>query len=175
MVNYWSSQLSSHNLGRFSGIWPAAILPDPGLGSSSFSDWTSVTSCMPLILIFHNFFSKSRKNAQKTRQNLFSRANKHQFCQFFFSFRRTFDYQGVDLQQHADLLWVVQEARMWFVFFLAMPSVKQILANYIIIWWNNGIWWYLMVFVCLFCVCVCFFVILVQQYIFQQWKLCCFV
>lgn len=50
-----------------------------------------------------------------------------------FFFQRTFDYQGVDLQQHADLLWVVQEARMWFVFFLAMPSVKQILANYIII------------------------------------------
>ena len=98
---------------------------------------------------------------KKTRQNLCSKANKHQFCKAFF-FQRTFDYQGVDLQQHADLLWVVQEAR--FVYFrhakreTNFGKLHHNLMNKL-------------VFVCLFflCVCVCvFLVILVQPYIFQQ-------
>ena len=133
----------------FSGIWPAAILPDPGLGSSSFSS-SRLDICNllhSLSLIFHIFFSKSRKNAQKTRQNLFSKANKHQFCQFFFFRGLLTTKELIYNNMQICCGWCRRPGLCIF----AMPSVKQILANYIIIWWTN---WYLCV---LFVFFVCFF------------------
>lgn len=173
MVNCWSSQLTSDDLSRhlctfnsglgnfcFCDFQESDLLQySQTLGSgpqaSVLHDWTSVTSCILWVWFSIFFFQNLGKMHKKHARTSLIEPTNTSFVSFFFSE----DFWLPRSWSTTTCRFVVGGAGGQDVVcvFLGMPSVKQILTNYVIIWWNNGIWWYLMVFVCLFFVCGCVF------------------